>query len=91
MKNKNLLIVIFLVALLAIVQLLISHKLATMGERLRQTEKIASRKVGENQNLEEEIGKIGSLANISSQAQSLGFVRTTQVLHLVPQIPVALK
>lgn len=91
MNNKNLLVVIFLVVVLAIVQLLISHKLATLGERVRQAEKIASKKEQENRSLEGEIGRMGSLTSISSHAQSLGFVRTTQVLHLVPQIPVALK
>ncbi len=89
--KNNLLVIVIPVVVLALVQLVISHHLASLGGKVRQAEKIAILKEQENKSLAEDIGRMGSLARVSSQAQSLGFVRTTQVLHLAPQIPVALK
>lgn len=89
--RNNLVVIVVLVVVLALVQLAISHGLASFGEKVRQAEKIATIKEQENKSLAEEIGRMGSLARVSSQASQLGLVRTTQVLHLVPQIPVALK
>jgi len=96
MKKNNkgsalLILVIFLVVFLTLGQLVVSHYLATMGEKLSLLEAEARRLERENQILEEEIKLSGSLFKISLRAQELGFVKTTVVLHLAPLIPVALK
>jgi len=93
-KNKKpiLLILLFLlISFLALGQLVVSHYLATMGEKLSLLEAKANQLEKENQVLEEEIKVSGSLSKISSRAKEFGFVKTTAVLHLTPQIPVALK
>jgi len=93
-KNKKPILLIFivlLVCILALGQLVVSHYLATMGEKLSLLEAKANQLERENQILEEEIKASGSLSKISSLAKELGFVKTTAVLHLTPQLPVALK
>jgi len=95
-KNNNkkpilLVLVIILTAFLALGELVASHYLATMGEKLSLLEAKASRLEKENQILEEKIKASGSLSKISLRAKEFGFVKTTAVLHLTPQIPVALK
>jgi flagellar basal body-associated protein FliL len=93
-KNKKQILLIFivlLVCLLALGQLVVSHYLATMGEQLSLLEARANQLERENQILEEEIKAIGSLSKISLRAKELGFVKTTAVLHLTSQLPVALK
>lgn len=81
----------FMVLILALVQLFVSQRLATAGEEVRQLETEAAQLENENRILADEIGKMGSLSMISSKARDLGLVRTTQVFHLTPQVPVALK
>jgi len=88
---KLLIIVTSLVLILALTQLVVSYYLATLGEKLRQLEAKAAKLQQENRALAEEISGNGSLSKISLKAQELGFTRTTAVLHLTPQIPVALK
>ena len=93
-KNKKpilLIFVILLICFLSLGQLAVSHYLATMGEKLSLLEARADQLEKENQVLEEEIKTSGSLSKISTRAQEFGFVKTTAVLHLTPQIPVALK
>jgi len=96
MKKNNkkpvlLVLVIFLVAFLSLGQLVVSHYLATMGEKLSLLEARANQLEKENQILEEKIKENGSLSKISLRASELGFVKTTAVLHLAPQLSVALK
>jgi len=96
MKKNNkkpvlLILIILLTAFLALGQLVVSHYLATMGEKLSLLEAKANQLERENQILEEEIKASGSLSKISLRAKELGFVKTTAVLHLTPQLPVALK
>lgn len=83
-------IIISLVVFLVFIQLVISHRLATRGERLRQLEIEAKQLEKENSILAEEINQAGSLSRITQEAKNLGFVRANQILHLTPQIPVAL-
>jgi len=90
-KTGLIFILISLVLLLSLVQLVISHHLATAGERVRQLEKKASQIEQENRRLQKEISQMGSLAKISSEAEKLGLEKSIQVLHLTPQLPVALK
>jgi len=96
MKKNNkkpilLILIITLTAFLCLGQLVVSHYLATMGEKLSLLEAKANQLERENQILEEEIQASGSLSKISLRAKELGFVKTTAVLHLTPQLPVALK
>lgn len=83
-------LVVCLAVLLILVQLVISHNLATQGERFRQLEQQALNLEQENIIFAEEINKAGSLSRIDQEAKKLGFSRASQVLHLTPQIPVAL-
>lgn len=90
-KSKSVCFIAVLVVLLALCQLLLSHYLATLGFQLRQFEEKSLGLQRESQVLQEEITRIGGLSKISTAAQDLGLVRTTQVLHLTPQLPVAWK
>ncbi|MGB9706664.1 MAG: hypothetical protein ACPLXP_01125 [Microgenomates group bacterium] len=90
-RPKLLIIITTLVLLLALAQLVVSHNLATLGGKLRQLEEKAAQLEEETRILTEEISSSTSLSKISLKAEELGFVRTTAVLHLTPQIPVALK
>jgi len=90
-KPKLLIIITTLVLILALVQLVVSYHLATLGGKLRQLETKIIQLEQENRVLAEEISSSGSLSKISLRAEELGFVRTTAVLHLTPQISVALK
>jgi len=40
--------------------------------------------------MNEEINQMGSLSLVSLKAQKMGLVKAKKVLHLTPQIPVAL-
>lgn len=89
--RKLVFIVVGLVLILALIQLVISHQLATTGEKIRQLEEKAACLEEENRALVEETSKLSSLSKISLEAEKGGFLRTTRVLHLTPQVPVALK
>jgi len=89
--GKNLSLIVVAVVFLAFVQLVIAHNLASLGGKVRLAETTAQIKERQNKLLREEIGEMGSLSRISSLAQEMGFVRTTQVLHLTSQVPFALK
>lgn len=90
-KSKLIVIITALVLVLALTQLVVSHHLATLGGKLRELETKITQLQQENGVLAEEISNVASLSKISLKAEELGFVRTTAVLHLTPQIPVALK
>ena len=92
MKRTKLLIIIGgLVLVLTAVELIVCYRLAAAGEEVRRWENRSAELEQQNRILTTEISQTGSLAKISSQAQDLGFVRSTQVWHLTSQIPVALK
>lgn len=92
-KNKNYrltLMVICLVLILCLIQLFISHRLATTGQVVKEFELKAAKIEQENKLLEEEISQKGSLTVVSQKAEQLGLTRTTSILYLTSQIPVAL-
>lgn len=90
-KNHRLtLIVASLVLTLCLIQLLISHRLAAAGELVERLEVKAAEVEQDNVVLKEEISQIGSLTEISQKAKQLGLVRTSSILYLTSQIPVAL-
>ena len=84
-------LIVTIIIILAGIQLVISHHLATSGEKVRQLEKEAQLIEEENRLLLEEVSQIGTLSKISLQAEEMGLVRTTQVIHFGSQIPLALK
>lgn len=84
-------LIIFIIVILSLTQILLTHRLSTTGEEVRLQELKIADLEQENRKLTEEINEVGSLAKISLQAAGLGLVRTSQVVHLVEQIPVALK
>lgn len=79
------------VVILATAQLLVSHYLATWGEKVADFEEKAMILEQENQFLSQKINSVASLAEIAQKAEELGFVRSTKIVHLTSQIPVALK
>ena len=90
-KPKLIYLIVTLVLLLASLQLVMAHCLATTGEQMRQLEDKASLIGKQNQLLTEEINKMGSLNQIASEAGKLGLVKANNFLNLMPQVPVALE
>lgn len=91
MKKISLpILIIILVLGLALVQLVITHRLATAGETVREIEIKASRIEDKNGLLRQEINQLGSLKRIAQEAEKLGFVPNRNLLHLTPEIPVAM-
>ena len=84
-------LVIVMAIILSLVQIVISHHLSTSGEKVRQLEDRITFLEQENRLLNGEISTVGSLSSISTKASELGLVRTSQIQHFAPQIPVALK
>jgi len=91
LRGKLIYLIVTLVLLLAGMQLVMAHCLATTGEQMRQLEDKASLIQKENQLLSEEINKMGSLNRIASEAGKLGLVKANNFLNLTPQVPVALE
>jgi cell division protein FtsL len=89
-KPKLIFLITFLVIGLSLVQLIISHRLATLGGSMRQLEEKQTYLAEENKKLSEEINQMGSLSLVASKAEEIGLVKAKKVLHLTPQIPVAL-
>jgi len=90
-KPKLIFLIVTLVMLLAGLQLVMAHCLATTGEQMRQLEDKASLMEKQNQLLIEEINKMGSLNRIATEAGKLGLVKANNFLSLTPQVPVALE
>lgn len=93
-KNKNralTFIIVGLIFVLSLIQLFISHHLATAGETVKKLEMQASALEQENALFKEEISKEGSLSKISQEAEKLSLVRASKILYLTSQIPVALE
>lgn len=91
MKRLNLpILIIILVLGLALVQLVITHRLATAGETVRELEIKASRIEDKNELIQREINQLGSLKRIAQEAEKLGFAPNHNLLHLTPEIPVAM-
>ena len=75
---------------LALVQIFISHRLATAGKLVAEFETETVRIKAENERLEEKINQEGSLAIISQKATELGFKPIDQIVYLTSEVPVAL-
>jgi len=85
------LVVIAGVLILAAVQLVISHRLATTGSRIRHLEEQTHQLQAANQQLREELGRVASLSKIAVKAEQLGLQREPDVVYLPSQVSVALK
>lgn len=88
-KDKLVISIIGIIIILSLVQLYISHSLAAAGEKVGLLETKARQLEFQNAILEEEIAKVGSLNNVSAEAEKLGLVKSDRVIHLTPQMPVA--
>lgn len=84
-------LIFFVVFILAAAQLMVSNRLADLGEEIEQETKQTESFIAENRILEEEIRQRESLAAITEEAKKIGFVETKTVYYLVPQVPVAMK
>ncbi len=91
LRGKLMVFTITLVVILSLVQLTISYLLATNGGKLRQLEEKASLLEEQNKILLEEVNQMRSLTRINKEAQNLGLVKAKSILHLTPQVPVALE
>lgn len=91
MRVKLSLAIAGLVLILAVIQLIVAHRLATLGGVINLCENKAIQLEQENLKMTETISQMGSLSKIFLKAEELGFVRANKVVHLTPQIPVALK
>ena len=90
MKRKLPILITFLVIGLALVQLVLTHHLATAGGAIKELEIEASRLAKKSELISQEITQLGSLRRVSQEAEKLGFVRHNSLLHLTPEIPVAM-
>jgi len=91
MKKLNLpILIIVLVLGLALVQLILTHRLATAGGAVEELEIQTMRLKDRNELLRQEISQLGSLRRVAQDAEKLGFVRNHNHLHLTPEIPVAM-
>ena len=90
MKPKLLGIVIVIILLLSLIQLVISHGLATSGEQVRLLEAEITSLERENNKLSAEINQVASLSRITAEAEKMGLIKATHVLRLTPEIPVAM-
>ncbi len=89
-STKLIWLIFTFVFFLVLAQLFVSHRLVSSGETVKKLEVEAKSLSQKNTLLKEEIGKMGSLSRIASEAAKLGLGRASQILHLTPQIPVAL-
>lgn len=83
-------LVTLLVISLALIQLVITHRLATSGGAIRELEIKAQRLEDKSELLRQEITQLGSLRRVAQKAEELGFVRNNSLLHLIPELPVAM-
>ena len=84
-------LVFLAVVFLATAQLIVSNRLANLGQEIEKEKEQTEVLILENSIMEEKIRQKESLVDISEKAKELGFVETKSVYYLTPQIPVAMK
>ena len=82
--------VAFLVIILTLVQLGLTHHLATSGGAIRELEIETQRLKEKNEVLRQETTALGSLRRVAQKATEMGFVAQNDLLPLKPEIPVAM-
>lgn len=87
---RSVIIILVMVIFLSLVQLFISHNLATSGEKVRSLETEISLLERENNKLSAEINQMASLSRIANEAEKMGLIEAARVLRLTPEIPVAM-
>lgn len=90
-KPKLLIFIFSLVLILSLLQLVISHRLATLGEKIRFLEDETKEKEDQNLTLTQQIADLASLRQVASRAVQLGLIKADRIVSISPQIPVALK
>lgn len=81
----------FLIAVLAVVQVLISNRLASFGEKLKDQEIEISQLSQKNLEIKKELSQSRSLGELTEAAKELGLTPANSIIYLTPEIPVALK
>lgn len=89
-RNNLPALVISLVILLALVQLGLTHQLATSGQAVKELEIKTQRLKEKNEVLKQEVTDLGSLRRVVQKATEMGFVAQDELLPLKPEIPVAM-
>lgn len=90
MKKRFFIILLFITACLASVQLCLSHYLATAGKKLYHLETESAQCQTANDARREEIEEAGSLEKIAQRAVALGMTRTENFLSFSQDTTVAL-
>ncbi|MCL5411623.1 MAG: hypothetical protein M1150_02690 [Patescibacteria group bacterium] len=67
---------------LSLLQLFISNKLATEGEKIKQDEVLSQKLAEENITLKNDLQALGSLSRVAQIAQNQGFVKVSKVESL---------
>ena len=83
------LVVVAVVLILAGVQLVISHQLATTGGQIRALEQETDQLRTANLQLQQVMSEAGALAKVAERAQSLGLKRNPVIVYLPSQVTVA--
>ena len=90
MKNSHFpKLFILTVLLLLVVQVLVSNRLSTTGERITKIDEEIEKIEEENDSLEKEIASSSSLLILRERASLLGFQKTALTFNLFEKLPVA--
>lgn len=83
-KNFPKITVIFIVVLtiLGILEIWVSHTLASYGQKFESMEKLKTTLSLENKILENEIAKLSTLSEIATQSASLGLGRAREIQYI---------
>jgi cell division protein FtsB len=80
-----------LIAVLVLVQLVLSNSLVSEGSRLKSLQGQIANLEEENNKLKGETASLFSLSKLTEHASKKGFVKPSEVVNLSSKIPVAVK
>lgn len=81
--------IFILIMLLSILQLYVSNRFVTEGEKIKQAQDQAKLVKSENLSLEDKIQELSSLSYLEKQAIDLGFVKVNKVEYLISPAVIA--
>ena len=81
-RPKLVFILFFLVGVLIILEIWVSHTIVTSGGKLSEIQKIQDAKRRENQQLEIEIASVSALSRIASESASIGLTPTKNIQYI---------
>lgn len=84
-------VLFFLVGFLSFLQVIVSNRLATLGEYLKEKQEESLIFEEENKRVQEEMEVKLSLINLTSEAKKLGLGNPEAILYLSPQIPLTMR